>query len=128
MNEESIPSEGQEEPSPPPLEPSENNKTGLLEEELKDCKDKYLRLLAEMENARKRLQKEKQEMTRFAIENVISEILGPMDNLENALGFTKQMSEETKNWAMGFQMILSQFKDVLNNHGIAPFSSEGTFF
>ena len=33
-----------------------------------DFKDKYFRLLAEMENTRKRMQKEKHEMTRFAIE------------------------------------------------------------
>ena len=35
-----------------------------------------------MENARKRLQKEKQETTRFAIENVIADILMPLDNLK----------------------------------------------
>ncbi len=40
-----------------------------LEEEVKEYKDKYLRLLAEIENTRKRMQKEKQEMTRFAMEN-----------------------------------------------------------
>ena len=99
-----------------------------VEEELKDYKDKYLRLLAETDNLRKRLQKEKQEMTRFAIENIIGEILLPIDNLENALKFTGQMSPETQSWAMGFQMILSQFKDVLNNHGIVAFHSEGTDF
>ncbi len=72
------------------------------EEELKEYKDKYLRLLAEIDNTRKRMQKEKQEMTRFAVENVIAEILGPIDNLENALQFTEQMSEEMRNWAQGF--------------------------
>ena len=57
-----------------------------LEKELKESKDKYLRLLAETENARKRMQKEKTEMMRFCVENVILEFLTPMDNLENALG------------------------------------------
>lgn len=99
-----------------------------LEEELKESKDKYLRLLAEMENSRKRMQKEKQEMNRFAVENVLSDILGPLDNLENALGFTKQMSDETRNWATGFQMILSQFKDVLQQNGVSSFTSEGQAF
>ena len=106
----------------------EKNKVGALEKELEECKDKYLRLLAEMDNTRKRLQKEKLEMTRFAIDNVIAEILGPIDNLENALKFSNRMSDETKNWASGFQMILGQFKDVLSNHGVSAFQSEGMAF
>lgn len=106
----------------------EVNKEELLQEELKECKDKYLRLLAETDNLRKRMQKERQEMTRFAVDNVIADLLVPIDNLENALKFTQNMSDEVKNWAMGFQMILSQFKEVLQNHGVTSFSSEGALF
>lgn len=98
------------------------------QEDLKEYKEKYLRLLAEIDNMRKRMQKEKQEMTRFAVENVIAEILGPIDNLENALQFTQQMSEEMRNWAQGFLMILGQFKDVLAGHGVTSFHSEGKQF
>jgi len=93
-----------------------------------EYKEKYLRLLAEVDNMRKRMQKEKQEMTRFAIENVIAEILGPIDNLENALQFTQHMSQEMRSWAQGFLMILGQFKDVLANHGVTSFHSEGMLF
>jgi molecular chaperone GrpE len=74
------------------------------------------------------VQKEKQDMTRFAIENVIAEFLSPLDNFENALGFTDQMSQETKNWAIGFNMLLAQFKDVLSTHGVTSFSSTGSSF
>lgn len=97
-----------------------------VEEE--DFQEKYVRLLAEMENSRKRLQKEKHEMTRFAIENVIAEILLPIDTLENALGFTDQMSENTRNWAKGFEMILGQFKEILSNHNVVAFHSNGEMF
>lgn len=100
----------------------------ILEQELKESKDKYLRLLAESENARKRMQKEKTEMMRFCVENVILEFLSPMDNFENALGFAKNMSEETANWAKGFEMILGQFKDVVSNNGVTPFSALGKTF
>lgn len=93
-----------------------------------DFKDKYFRLLAEMDNTRKRMQKDKHEMTRFAIENVIAEVLGPIDTFENALGFTEKMSEETRNWSKGFEMILSQFKDILSNHNIVSFHSIGEIF
>jgi len=96
--------------------------------EVDDFKEKYLRLLADTENTRKRMQKEKQEMTRFAIENVITEVLLPIDTFENALGFTEQMSEDTRNWARGFEMILSQFKEILHNHNIVAFHSKGEMF
>jgi molecular chaperone GrpE len=97
-------------------------------EEVIDYKDKYLRLLADMENTRKRMQKEKLETMRFAIDNVLADILIPMDNLENALKAAAQMAGEVKNWALGFEMILSQFKDVLQQNGVISFASEGQLF
>jgi molecular chaperone GrpE len=81
-----------------------------------------------MENLRKRLHKEKIEMNRFAVDNVLTEVLMPIDNFENALGFTENMSAETKNWATGFEMILNQFKDVLAHYNVKPFSSKGELF
>lgn len=116
MNEDPNPSETTQNEGPPPAS------------EVIDYKDKYLRSLAEAENARKRMQKEKQDMTRFAVENVITEILTPIDNLENALRCTEHLSDELRNWAQGFQMILGQFKEVLSNHGIVAFHAEGTPF
>lgn len=97
-------------------------------EEAIDYKDKYLRLLADLENTRKRMQKEKLDSMRFGIENLLAEIIGPLDNFENALQFADQMSDEVKNWALGFQMILGQFKEILSQNGVTPFVSEGEFF
>ena len=91
-------------------------------------KDKYLRSLAEQENLRKRVQKEKQEMVRFGIDNAIAEFLPAIDNFENALRFAESASGEVKNWAKGFEMILSQYKEILHNHGIVSFHSEGNTF
>ncbi len=103
-------------------------KSPSLEEELAEYKDKYLRLLAELENTRKRLMKEKTEATRFAAENVISEFLPTIDSFENALKYAEGMSSEIKSWAAGFQMFLAQFKETLHNHGIVAFHSEGNQF
>lgn len=107
---------------------AELENTGQKPEAEDDFKEKYFRLLAEMENSRKRMQKEKHEMTRFAIENIFAEVITPLDTFESALGFTSQMNEETKNWAKGFEMILSQFKEILNNHNVTPFHSKGEIF
>jgi molecular chaperone GrpE len=118
--------------TPPPEEPKVISLSEAEYEKVKseaaDYKDKYLRQLAEMENLRKRLQKEKQEMTQFAISNVMADFLPPIDHMENALKFTQQMSEEVKHWGLGFQMILTQFKDVLSNNGVQAFTAQGAPF
>lgn len=107
---------------------AEENPLQELQKQLDELKDKYLRSLAESENARKRLAKEKQDMLRFGVENAIGEFLPAIDNFENACRFSDSAKEEIKNWALGFQMILSQFKEVLHNHGIVAFHSEGNLF
>lgn len=99
-----------------------------LQREVIDYKDKYLRLLADAENSRKRLQKERQEITRYATESLVLDFLHPLDNLENALRFAQDMSDEVRNWAFGFQMILTQFKDILAQNGITSFDSQGKPF
>ncbi len=106
-------------PAPPPVAET------IAEE---DFKDKYFRLLADMENMRKRLQKEKQELMRFATEGLLIEMLHPIETFENALGFAGKLSEETRNWALGFQMILTQFKEILSSHHLTCFSSLGEKF
>lgn len=125
----------EEEVENPKAEPAELKKITLTEqewnavkEELAEYKDKYLRLLADMENSRKRMQKERQELTQYAIEQVIADFLHPLDNLENALKFAEQASTELRNWAAGFNMILGQFRDVLANQGVTAVKSIDTIF
>ncbi|MBA3957393.1 MAG: nucleotide exchange factor GrpE [Parachlamydiaceae bacterium] len=106
---------------------SETELTQLKQDAL-EYKDKYLRQLAEADNMRKRMQKERQELIQYAVQNVLVDILHPIDHFENALKFTQQASDEVKHWALGFQMLLNQFKDVLANNGVVAFTSQGTPF
>lgn len=99
-----------------------------LQENLKESQEKYVRLLAESENARKRMQKEKQESTKYAIESLIAEFLQPIDSFEKALKFAENSSDEVKHWAVGFEMILTQFKQVLSTHGVEEFDSLGKHY
>lgn len=121
MTEEQKNTDAQTAPSEPELQTAQ-------EFQAEDWKDKYLRTLAEQENLRKRAQKDKQEMVKFGIENAISEFLPAMDNFENALRFAESATGDVRNWALGFEMILSQFKEVLHNHGIIAYHSEGNHF
>lgn len=118
--------------TPPPRQPISITITDIelenLKQEAGEYKDKYQRALAESENARKRLQKERQELVQYAIQNVLVDFLLPIDQLENALKFTQSASEEVKHWATGFQMILAHFKDALSQAGAVPFDSHGKRF
>ena len=91
--------------------------------ELNEMKDKYFRALAEIENTRKRLTKEKLESQSFAIQNVVIDFLQPFDHFEQALKAAEAASSDVKHWAKGFEMILQQMKQVLGDHGVQPFDS-----
>lgn len=124
--------ESQDEQFPPEQKES---KSPSWEEQLKkskdeaaEHKDKYLRQLAESENMRKRLQKEKHENAQYAVRRLIVEFLHPIDHMENALKYTENTSDEVKHWSLGFQMILTQFKDVLTHHGVKSYISKGKPF
>ncbi len=93
------------------------------EEEAFEFKNKYFLLLAELENTRKRLQKEKQDMMKFAVENVLADFLNPIESMEKVMGFSDQMSQETKNWVFGFKMLFEQLRSVLSEHGVVAYDS-----
>jgi molecular chaperone GrpE len=99
-----------------------------LRREASEFKNKYFRLLAEQENTRKRLMKERDDLSRHSARNVIADFLAPIDQMENALRHAKNMSEEIKHWAVGFEMILGQFKDILDSNGVKPMDCVGQQF
>lgn len=117
---------------PPKREPKPVTITDIeleqLEKEKNEFKEKYFMSLAESENFRKRMFKEREEVVQHAIANVLSEFLQPLDNFEKALGFADKMSPEVKNWAMGFQMILGEMHQALTNHGVIGYNSLGMEF
>ena len=114
-----------EETTPNPTTPStpEAEKAPDLQQQVSEWKDKYFRALAEVENTRKRLTKEKLESQGFAIQNVVVDFLQPFDHFEQALKAAEQASGEVKHWAMGFEMILQQMKQVLADHGVQALDS-----
>jgi len=101
---------------------------GKLQEEAKEFKEKYLRALAELENSRKRLSKEKIESQSFAIQNVVLDLLQPIDHFEQALSHAEHADATIAHWAKGFGMILYQLKQVLEDHGVTSFVSLGSQF
>ena len=80
-------------------------------EEIKELKDKYLRLAAEFENYKKRTLKEKEDFGKYAKENLIMSILPIIDDFERA--------EKTKEKdVQGYIFIGKKMIDILNQHNL----------
>ena len=93
-----------------------------LKEEIENLKEEKLRLLAEMENLRKRFGKEKIDSIKYGNINIAREILSTHDNLSRALGViseTTGLSEVTKNIVGGLKMVQKEFTTILEKHGIS---------
>ncbi len=97
----------------------------LLQAELENMREKYIHCLAETENEKRRMQKDYTKSATRAVGKALLPILEPLDQFEKALEFAETMSDEVKNWAIGFQMILTQFKDTLHKQNIFSFDSLG---
>ena len=95
--------------------------------EVKVAQDQYLRTLAEMDNLRKRTQRDKEELAKFANENILRDILPVIDNLERALEHAKQ-EHSGEGLLEGVQMTLDQFAQVLKKFGVAVVESLGQPF
>ena len=103
------------------FEPSEEEK---LKKELEESKDKYLRLMAEYDNFRKRSAKERLELSATVKGNTIGEILPVFDNFERALA----AETEDTNYKAGVEMIFKQFGDMLTKLGVEIIDPIGQTF
>ncbi len=96
-----------------------------LKAELKDCKDKMLRIAAEYENYRKRSEKEKEAIYSDAISFAVLGILPVADSLEAALNSLQGQPEENKK---GIELIKSQFMKALEVLDVKAFGEVGDEF
>lgn len=81
--------------------------------------DERLRNLAEMENFKKRMAREKEEFCKFANEGVLADLLPVLDNLGLALEHGRNV-EACKDLTMGVEMTRKVFLDILKRHGLEP--------
>ena len=94
----------------------------------KELEDKLLRLQADFENMRKRLQKEKQDFTRFANEGLIMELLNVLDDLERAVGLAESKHQDLPAFLKGVEMILAHLYQMLKENGLKPIEAVGKTF
>ena len=105
-------------------EKQELSEEDKLRAELDESKDKYLRLMAEYDNFRKRSAKERLELSATVKGNTISEILPVFDNFERALAAETQDTA----YKQGVEMIFKQFGDMLAKLGVEVIDPIGQTF
>jgi molecular chaperone GrpE len=80
--------------------------------------DKFLRAAAELDNYRKRVAREKEELARFTSERVVAALLPVLDNLERAIDAAQKHGADNASLLDGITQVYSQFRRSLNEFGL----------
>jgi molecular chaperone GrpE len=97
-----------------------------LKEKFEEMQEEFLRKAAEMENLRKRLEREKNDYFQFAMSEHLKELLSIMDNFERALDSQGQTEEGSLR--QGVEMIYKQLYDLLLKRGVKRIEIEGNVY
>jgi molecular chaperone GrpE len=104
------------------------NEITTAQEEARNNWDLYLRERADMENLRKRHQRDKEDAIRFANDRLLKEMIPVLDNLERAIDHAEQSSDDSQGLLEGVNMTINQFRKALEDFGIKPINAVGTDF
>ena len=99
-----------------------DNLRQIHEREVRGMKENLLRTRADMENLRKRMAKEKQDMIKFANEGLISNLLPVLDNFQHAEEAAEKTSD-LQSFKQGMDMIYQQMLKALNEAGLEKMNS-----
>lgn len=103
-----------------------------LRAENAELKDRLMRSLAEVENVRRRAEKERQDQSKYGVSPLAKELLPVADNLKRALesipAELKDGNDQVKNFVMGVEMTEKQLADALTKAGIERVHPEGEKF
>ena len=125
-NEDEINSENKDEDVESEEENTQETEEEILREEVQTLKEEKIRVLAEMENLRKRFEREKIDSIKYGSVNFARDILSPGDNLERALSAINEGEEHPqsiKNLIEGLLMVKKEFSTALEKHGITKIDS-----
>ena len=101
-----------------------NEQISKLKDELEDVKDRHTRLIAEFDNLKKRSAKEREGLYNSIIGDIMSSLLPVIDNLEKAT----EAESKDEEYKKGIELVLKQFKDVLNANGVKEIEAVGQPF
>jgi molecular chaperone GrpE len=102
------------------------NEKEQLTIDLRELNDKYLRLYAEFENYKKRINKDKEELLKYGNEDIMYELLPIIDNLEMALKHSNVKASECL--VQGVEVTLKELLRTLEKFGLTPIEAMGKTF
>ena len=105
-------------------------KVARLEQQLKDSEDKYLRVHADFENIKKRLEREKYQAIDYASEKFAKDLLAPIDSLEMALqsaNVNLDAAELLGKLKEGIELTIKNFNSTFEKHNISKIETDGEF-
>ena len=97
------------------------------EQETKTFQDRFLRQVAELENFKKRMTREKGETIRYANEGLVKDLLPGLDNLERAVEHG-QGGENGQPVVEGIELVLKGLLEALGKHGVTQILAKGEKF
>jgi molecular chaperone GrpE len=107
---------------------NEENEGALVEKlqgEVGELKDRLLRTMAEMENVRRRAEKDKADANAYAVTGFARDMLNVSDNLRRALDSTpEEVADDMKAFSEGVEMTERELLNTLERHGITKVSPE----
>ncbi len=121
--------ENQEEKLEEKQETKQNEKEQIAKDmvpkqDYEELEDRYKRILAEFENFKKRSSKEREGLYNSILADVVEVILPVLDNLENAA----KVNTADEEYKKGIELVLKQFKDVLQAKGVEEIKAVGETF
>ena len=115
-----------EEDNAPEAEKTEEKSEEKTEEKADDGNEKYVRLMVEFQNYKKRVAKEKNDIREYATEKLVMELLPVLDNFERALAASAE--DDPAGYAKGMELIFTQMVTELQKSGLAEVEAEGQDF
>ena len=106
------------------------DKIAKLEAQLKESEDKYLRVHADFENIKKRLEREKYQAIDYASEKFAKDLLAPIDSLEMALASANvdlDAAELLGKLKEGIELTIKNFNTTFEKHNISKIETDGEF-
>ena len=99
-----------------------------LKAQVQEQKDKYVRLYAEFDNARKRFERERAEFARYAGELLITDFLNILDDLERTVQAANNKHEDYTAFLKGIEMVMAHIFELLKRNDVRPIEAVGKPF
>ena len=110
------------------LQEEQLSETEQLQQQVADANDQVLRIQAEMQNVRRRVERDIENAHKYALDKFSADLLPVVDNLERALSAISVDDESQKAVAEGIELTLKSFIDVLTRFKIEPVDPAGQPF